>query len=57
MRTDKIVIAVQAVGVGAVTLVALALVRDHVGRGAFWLVGLALLLLAGFALFRLCKKV
>lgn len=57
VHANKLIIAVQVVIACAVTLFVLELTKYFAGREAMWILGLAFLLLAGFALFRLSKKV
>jgi hypothetical protein len=56
-KIETIVIAVVVVVAAVATWGVLNLARDVGGRPAGWLLGLAFLLVAGIALFRLRKKV
>ena len=55
LSANKLIIAVQVIVVCATTLLALEVTRGLFGRPFLWLFGLALLCLAGVALFRIRK--
>jgi hypothetical protein len=55
LSAHRIIVAVEAIAVCAITYVVLALTREYFGREALWALGLAGLALALFSLFRLRK--
>jgi hypothetical protein len=55
LSAHKIIVAAEVVVVCAITYAVLDLAREYFGREALWLLGIAGLALALFALFRLRK--
>ena len=57
MSTEKLIVAAQIAVVSAITWAVLYFIGNAAGRSALWIIGLLLLLFAGWGLFRLRKKV
>ena len=57
LSAERIIIAAQILVACAITWALLELVRNFIGRPAAWVLGVVILSLVGFALFRWRKKV